>query len=118
MIRVMPKERSEKMGKKSTIILSALMTMLASSLCFGMVTVAKSEDGNTWLPVEREEPRGFMWIPDAVRKPPRGSMYRVRTEIELVVDGRIIDLNRILLPPDTPIIDRRFQEQQRYITSH
>jgi len=31
----------------------------------------------------------------------------VRTEIELVVGGTIIDLNRILLPPDTPIIDRR-----------
>ena len=74
--------------------------------------VARSEDGNTWIPVEREEPRGFMWIPDAVRKPPpRGFMYRVCTEIELVVDGRIIDLNRIALPPDTPIIDRRSQKE-------
>jgi hypothetical protein len=80
--------------------------------------VARSEDGNTWIPVEREEPRGFMWIPDAVRKPPRGFMYRVRTEIELVVDGTIIDLNRIPLPPDTPIIDRRFQEEQQHMTSH
>jgi len=236
MIRLMPKERRNKMRKKSTIILFALMTMLASSLCFGMAIVsetgkwpvswpkelepyrkqartheiaavysenvyeirfenrekfeklwpiilklkdkkaplrllsigkpiregglsdsdkplvrvfshihpawpsrrpggrelrpappwpdsikwstgelpeyvARSEDGNTWIPVEREEPRGFMWIPNAVRKPPRGFMYRVRTEIELVVDGTIIDLNRILLPPDTPIIDRRFQEE-------
>jgi hypothetical protein len=235
-IFVMPKEESKKMGKKSPIIPFAVMTMLASSLCFGMVTVSetgnwpnswpkelepyrkqtrtreiaavysenvyeihfenreefeklwpiilklkdkkaplrllstgkpirdgglsdsdkpvmrifghvypawpshrpggrklrpappwpdsiksptgelpeyvvRSEDGNTWIPVEREEPRGFMWIPDAVRKPPRGFMYRVRTEIELVVDGRIIDLNRIPLPPDTPIIDRRFQEK-------
>jgi hypothetical protein len=31
------------------------------------------------------------------------------TYIELVVDGHIVDLNRILLPPDTPIIDERFQ---------
>jgi hypothetical protein len=30
--------------------------------------------------------------------------------IELIVDGEIIDLNRIQLPPDTPIIDERFKE--------
>ncbi len=30
------------------------------------------------------------------------------TFIELVVDGKIVDLNRIPLPPDTPIIDERF----------
>jgi len=30
--------------------------------------------------------------------------------IELIVDGEIVDLNRILLPPDTPIIDQRFEE--------
>ena len=30
-------------------------------------------------------------------------------DIELVVDGRIIDLNRIPLPSDTPIIDGRFK---------
>jgi len=32
------------------------------------------------------------------------------TYLELVVDGQIVDLNRIGLPPDTPIIDRRFEE--------
>jgi hypothetical protein len=30
--------------------------------------------------------------------------------IELIVDGEIVDLNRILLPTDTPIIDERFKE--------
>jgi hypothetical protein len=30
--------------------------------------------------------------------------------IELIVDGEIIDLNRIPLPPDTPVIDERFQD--------
>lgn len=30
--------------------------------------------------------------------------------IELIVDGEIIELNRIQLPPDTPIIDERFKE--------
>ncbi len=30
--------------------------------------------------------------------------------IELIVDGSIVDLNRIPLPADTPIIDERFKE--------
>ncbi len=34
------------------------------------------------------------------------------TYIELVVDGDIVDLNRIPLPADTPIIDERFKEGQ------
>jgi len=32
------------------------------------------------------------------------------TFIELVVDGKIVDLNRIPLPADTPIVDERFKE--------
>lgn len=32
------------------------------------------------------------------------------TFIELVVDGDIVDLNRIPLPADTPIIDKRFED--------
>jgi hypothetical protein len=32
------------------------------------------------------------------------------TYIELVVDGEIVDLNRLPLPADTPIIDQRFKE--------
>ena len=31
--------------------------------------------------------------------------------IELVVDGQIVDLNRIALPPDTPIVDQRFEKE-------
>jgi hypothetical protein len=30
----------------------------------------------------------------------------------LVVDGKIVDLNRIPLPPDTPIIDERFKDAE------
>jgi hypothetical protein len=33
------------------------------------------------------------------------------TYIELVVDGNIVDMNRIPLPVDTPIIDERFKDQ-------
>lgn len=32
------------------------------------------------------------------------------TYIELAVDGDIVDLNRIELPPDTPIVDERFKD--------
>src|SRR5207249_964 len=32
------------------------------------------------------------------------------TFIELVVDGVVVDLNRIQLPADTPIIDERFKD--------
>ena len=34
------------------------------------------------------------------------------THIELVVDGEIVDLNRIRLPADTPIIDERFEDDE------
>jgi hypothetical protein len=35
------------------------------------------------------------------------------TFIELVVDGKIVDLNRIALPADTPIIDERFKDGKK-----
>jgi hypothetical protein len=59
------------------------------------------DDGGTWA---RYDP--------AAR--PRGhemDLRRARLEIELVVDGVIVDLNRIRLPADTPIIDRRFGDR-------
>ena len=58
-----------------------------------------------------------------IHTPPEGDTpttgYQIRREsleqtiyIELIVDGEIIDLNRIQLPPDTPIIDERFKEPE------
>lgn len=41
--------------------------------------------------------------PPADREHPESAIY-----LELIVDGKIVDLNRIALPPDTLIIDRRF----------
>ncbi len=38
--------------------------------------------------------------------------WKNTTYIELVVDGNIVDLNRIPLPADTPIIDERFKDGQ------
>jgi len=34
----------------------------------------------------------------------------IATYIELVVDGEIVDLNRIAFPADTPIVDQRFKD--------
>jgi hypothetical protein len=39
------------------------------------------------------------------------------THIELIVDGKIVDLNRIELPADTPIVDERFGEEWKRETS-
>lgn len=36
--------------------------------------------------------------------------YSNMNYIELLVDGEIVDLNRIPLPADTPIVDERFKE--------
>lgn len=47
-------------------------------------------------------------IPNAVE--PR-SKWRNTNYIELVVDGNVVDLNRLQLPEDTPIIDQRFPEE-------
>jgi len=41
-----------------------------------------------------------------------GGQWERTVYIELIVDGEIVDLNRIPLPPDTPIIDERFKDGQ------
>ena len=39
-----------------------------------------------------------------------GGNWEKTIYIELIVDGEIVDLNRIALPAETPIIDMRFEE--------
>lgn len=41
--------------------------------------------------------------------PNERTIRRARIEMELIVDGDIVDLNRIPLPANTPIIDKRFR---------
>jgi hypothetical protein len=65
--------------------------------------VTISEDGTTWIPTNRGGPNDRA----------TGFKYRARVEIELVVDANVIDLNRIRLPPDTPIIDDRQPQEPR-----
>jgi hypothetical protein len=52
-------------------------------------------------------PEGEAAIPDARKA---GGRWEKPIYIELIVDGEIVDLNRIRLPPDTPIIDERFKD--------
>ena len=49
------------------------------------------------------------WVP-FTGTDPVGGRYRARVDIVLVADGEIVDLNRITLPLDTPIVDKRFSQ--------
>lgn len=49
----------------------------------------------TWVPCDRDHRE-------------RGFLHRARVDLELVVDGSVIDLNRTQLPSNGAIIDRRF----------
>jgi hypothetical protein len=58
-------------------------------------------DGSRWRPTTLEEMRGDVLL--AIRS------QRARTEIRLIVDGEIVDLNRIPLP--ATVVDNRFGEE-------
>jgi hypothetical protein len=62
-------------------------------------------DANGCLPeyVRRVGDDGQTWEPATSQ----GLKVRARIEIELVADGKVIDLNRFRLPADTPILDNR-----------
>lgn len=51
-----------------------------------------------------EEDGRLKWVP-------ADGGHRARVDIILITDGKIVDLNRIQLPPDTPIIDNRFKKE-------
>ncbi|MFG0295852.1 MAG: hypothetical protein ACF8PG_08080, partial [Maioricimonas sp. JB045] len=61
---------------------------------------------------EKQEDGTLKWVaadPYADAKP-RGFYFRARIDVELVVDGDIIDLNRTRLPAEAVIVDRRFAD--------
>lgn len=63
------------------------------------------------------------WVPwhhgDWVREEDiTGFIFRARTDIVLVTDGKIVDLNRIRLPENTPIIDKRKFEHENKDTEN
>jgi len=53
------------------------------------------------------------WVPATLGEENVGFLSRARIDVELVVDGTIVDLNRILLPIDTPILDKREIDAKR-----
>lgn len=81
------------------ILVRAPYTFLGANIKAGVVV--HSPPANTDKRANPETP-----IP--AQSNPRTTWMRT-TYIELVVDGSIVDLNRILLPSDTPLIDERFK---------
>jgi len=84
---------------KRTIAFLAAMFLAAIAFCavgsvYGLYEV--SNEG-TW-------PKSWPEELDPLRKQ--------SLTFELVVDGDIVDLNRIPLPEDTPIIDERFKDRR------
>ena len=64
--------------------------------------VSKEEDGIArWIAADLEKDRKENKI--------SGFYYRARVDLELVVDGQIIDLDSMQLPDNTPIRDKRFK---------
>lgn len=64
-------------------------------------------DNGKWAPYDPNAKREPLkdWVIQSLK------VKRARIDIELVVDGNIVDLNRISLPADTPIIDKRFKDK-------
>lgn len=67
--------------------------------------VTASQDHTTWVPYLADP--NTTWLQYLADPNRPASKWRARIDIELVVDGKIIDLNRIRLPADTSIIDKR-----------
>ena len=60
---------------------------------------------------EAQGPKDGVPITDAQKA--EGEWRTNATYIELVVDGEIVNLNRISLPADTLIIDERFKDEKK-----
>ena len=59
-------------------------------------------------PEGAEKEKGYSGSPISGHSDPRRTWANA-TYFELVVDGKIVNLNRIALPTDTPIFDERFK---------
>jgi len=109
----------DKSGSSSTMGVRILCPASGTS---GRPGGKKLETGGPW-PDSLKSPSGVLpeyvvhsekdeWVPyDGTNR--RGFINRARIDIELITDGSIIDLNRIRLPADTPIIDKRKLEPDK-----
>ena len=55
-----------------------------------------------WQAYDREDRKKTGWL---------STVNKTQTTIQLIVDGSIVDLNRIPLPANAPIIDKRFEQK-------
>jgi hypothetical protein len=72
----------------------------------------KSADGELPEYVIIEDGKWKAQDPKKLKHPIFFGLWRARTDIDLIVDGKIVDLNRIPLPAGTPIVDKRFGERK------
>ena len=63
----------------------------------------------TYEPPEYVIHGGGAWVPYTPSEEFTSFLFRARVDVMLVVDGDIVDLNRIRFPADTRILDRRFE---------
>ncbi|MFN0020514.1 MAG: hypothetical protein ACKVP0_19830 [Pirellulaceae bacterium] len=64
-------------------------------------------------PLDPRQEQAVAEVSSEDAKKAHGEWRTNATYIELVVDGEIVDLNRLPLPADTPIIDERFQDVEK-----
>ena len=64
-------------------------------------------------PVDPRQKKAVPEVSSEDAKKAHGEWRTNATYIELVVDGEIVDLNRIALPPDTLVIDERFKDDKK-----
>ncbi len=74
----------------------------------------RSEDGELPEYVVSENGR---WVPFSKDNDRLCVKHRARVDIVLIVDGEIVDLNRIPLPANTTIIDNRFKDMGQQKTN-
>jgi hypothetical protein len=75
--------------------------------------LGKSSELPEFVVSEKNDEGKLVWIPADPSDPAKqrlGFFNRARVELELVIDGQVIDLNRIALPEDAALRDRRFDE--------
>lgn len=72
----------------------------------------KTESGALPAYVEQVDGKWKAYPPQPRQDPPR-DLRRARTDIELIVDGTIVDLNRIPLPPRATVVDKRFEKKAK-----
>jgi len=69
----------------------------------GALPKSVAYENDKWVPYTEKKAKEYLTKKEYC-------ITRARIDIELVVDGDIVDLNRIPLPLDTPIIDKRFKD--------